>query len=73
MIPDQGTKILPQLESPVLQHKILSAETAAAAAKSLQSCPTLCDPRDGIPPGSPVPGVLQARMLEWVAVSFSNA
>ena len=46
---------------------------AAAAAKSLQSCPTLCDPIDGSPPGSPVPGILQARTLEWVAVSFSNA
>ena len=43
-----------------------------AAAKSLQSCPTLCDPRDGSPPGSPVPGILQARTLEWVAISFSN-
>ena len=43
------------------------------AAKSLQSCPTLCDPRDGSPPGSPVPGTLQARTLEWVAISFSNA
>ena len=42
-------------------------------AKSLQSCPTLCDPRDGSPQGSPVPGILQARILEWVAVSFSNA
>ena len=47
--------------------------SAAAAAKSLQSCPTLCDPRDGSPPGSPVPGILQARTLEWVAISFSNA
>ena len=45
----------------------------AAAAKSLQSCPTLWDPRDGSPPGSPVPGILQARTLEWVAISFSNA
>ena len=45
----------------------------AAAAKSLQSCPTLCDPMDGSPPGSPVPGILQARTLEWVAISFSNA
>ena len=45
---------------------------AAAAAKSLQSCPTLCDPIDGSPPGSPVPGILQARTLEWVAISFSN-
>ena len=44
-----------------------------AAAKSLQSCPTLCDPRDSSPPGSPVPGILQARTLEWVAISFSNA
>ena len=43
---------------------------AAAAAKSLQSCPTLCDPIDGSPPGSPVPGILQARTLEWVAVFF---
>ena len=45
---------------------------AAAAAKSLQSCPTLCDPIDG-PPGSPIPGILQARTLEWLAISFSNA
>ena len=44
-----------------------------SAAKSLQSCPTLCDPIDGSPPGSPVPGILQARMLEWVAIFFSNA
>ena len=46
---------------------------AAAAAKSLQSCPTLCDPIDGSPPGFPIPGFLQARTLEWVAISFSNA
>ena len=46
---------------------------AAAAAKALQSCPTLCDPRDGSPPGFLVPGILQARTLEWVAISFSNA
>ena len=46
---------------------------SAAAAKSLQSCPTLCDPIDSSPPGSPVPGILQARTLEWVAISFSNA
>ena len=46
---------------------------AAAAAKSLQSCQTLCDPIDGSPPGSPVPGILQARTLEWVAIAFSNA
>ena len=48
-------------------------ETATAAAKSPQSCPTLCDPIDGSPPGSSVPGILQARTLEWVAISFSNA
>ena len=46
---------------------------AAAAATLLQSCPTLCDPIDGSPPGSPFPGILQARTLEWVAISFSNA
>ena len=45
---------------------------AAAAAKSLQSCPSLCDPIDGSPPGSPVPGILQARTLEWAAISFSK-
>ena len=45
---------------------------ATAAAKSLQSCPTLCDPIDGSPPGSPVPGILQAKTLEWVAISFSS-
>ena len=48
-------------------------EFIAAAAKSFQSSPTLCDPRDGSPPGSPVPGILQARILEWIAISFSNA
>ena len=46
---------------------------ATAIAKSLQSCPTLCDPRDSSPPGFPVPGILQARTLEWVAIPFSNA
>ena len=46
---------------------------AATAAKLLQSCPTLCDPIDGSPPGSPVPGILQARTVEWVAISFSSA
>ena len=51
----------------------MPAAAAAAAAKSLQSCPTLCDPIDGSPPGSPVPGILQARTLEWAAISFSNA
>ena len=76
-LPDPGIK----LASPALAGGFFATEppgkttqaTAAAAAKSLQSCPTLCEPRDGSPPGSPVPGVLQARTLEWVAISFSNA
>ena len=55
------------------RHGDVSMLSAAAAAKSLQSCPALCDPIDGSPPGSPVPGILQARTLEWVAISFSNA
>ena len=50
-----------------------SEEELTATAKSLQSCLTLCDPIDGSPPGSPVPGILQARTLEWVAISLSNA
>ena len=49
-----------------------SDSAAAAAAKLLLSCPTLCDPRDSSPPGSPIPGILQARTLEWVAIAFSN-
>ena len=55
------------------EGKILRSFSAAAAAKSLQSCLTLCDRIDGSPPGSPVPGILQARTLEWGAISFSNA
>ena len=56
------------------EHTHTHTDTApAAAAKLLQSCLTLCDPIDGRPPGSPVPGILQARTLEWVAISFSNA
>ena len=51
----------------------LATMHTAAAAKSLQSCPTLCSPIDGSPPGSPIPGILQARTLEWVAISFSSA
>ena len=70
-----------ELGSPVLQTDSLPAElpgkpnaiTAAAAAKLLQSCLTLCDPIDGSPTGSPVPGILQARTLEWVAISFSKS
>ena len=55
-------------------YKVYTAwSAAAAAAKSLQSCLTLCDPTEGSPPGFPVPGILQARILEWVAISFSNA
>jgi len=50
-----------------------NSAAAVAAAKSLKSCPTLCDPIDGSPSGSPVPGILQTRTLEWVAISFSNA
>ena len=61
------TKLLLELE------QFNGNTTAAAAAKSLQSCPTLCDPIDGSPPGSPVPGILQVRTLECVAISFSNA
>ena len=56
-----------------LLHFYLCCHIAAAAAKPLQSCPTLCDPTDGSPPGSPDSGILQVRTLEWVAISFSNA
>ena len=62
---------LPQ--DPAIPLLSIYLKNAAAAAKSLQSCPTLCDPIDGSPPVSPVPGILQARTLEWVAISFSNA
>ena len=62
------------VESPQYLYEVVYWFTAAAAAaKSLQSCPTLCDPIDGSPSGSPVPGILQARTLAWVAISFSNA
>ena len=54
-------------------YKYMYISYIYTAAKSLQSCPTLCDPIDGSPPGSPIPGILQARTLEWVAISFSNA
>ena len=54
-------------------RKMVTITLYAAASKSLKLCPTLCDPIDGSPPGSPVPGILQARTLEWVAISFSNA
>jgi len=74
IFPDQGLNpclLHWQVDSFSLSHQ--TSPCAAAAAKSLQSCPTLCDPIDGSPPGSPVPGILQARTLEWVAISFSNA
>ena len=67
----QGLFLLPASPSPLPPTP--AAAAAAAAAKSLQSCPTLCNPIDGSPLGSSVPGILQARMLEWVAISFSNA
>ena len=72
-------KLEPIIQSEVSQkEKKISSIKAyinvyAAAVKSLQLCPTLCDPIDGSPPGSPVPGILQARTLKWVAISFSNA
>ena len=79
-LPDPGIKPV-SLKSPALAGGFFTTSAtweahiynAATAAKSLQSCPTLCDPIDGSPPGSPVPGILQARALEWVAISFSNA
>ena len=61
------------LPGPEMEPESPTLAAAAAAAKSLQSCPTLGDPIDGSPPGSPVPGILQAKTLEWVAISFSNA
>ena len=57
----------------LVNSRLLIVKFAAAAAKLLQSCLTLCDPIDGSPPGSSIPGILQARILEWVAISFSNA
>ena len=69
----ESDKTEPLNNSNVLQDHHLVLGATFAAAKSLQSCLTLCDPRDGSPPGSPVPGLLQARTLEWVAISFSNA
>ena len=75
-LPDPGI----EPRSPALQAAVLPSEilyclvaAAAAAAKSLQSGPTQCDPIAGSPPGSPIPGILQARTLEWFAISFSNA
>ena len=66
-------KDTPNLGISTLWGSSLPAVHNYAAAKSLQSCPTLCDPIDSSPAGSPIPGILQARTLEWVAISFSNA
>ena len=87
--PDNHSGVITDLEPDILECKVKWAlrsitmnkasggdgipVAALAAAKSIQSCPTLCDPMDGSPPGSPVPGILQARTLECVAISFSNA
>ena len=72
MVKDRDCKIN-QLDLSQLYHLLTSLSASAAAAKSLQSCPTLCDPIDSSPPGSAVPGILQARTLECVAIAFSNA
>ena len=69
--PHTATKHSPCSPQPEKAH--VQQQRPAAAAKSLQSCPTLCNPIDGSPPGSPVPGILQARILEWVAIPFSSA
>ena len=68
-LPDPGS----EPTSPASAGRFFTAESPAAAAKSLQLWPTLCNPIDSSPPGSPIPGILQARTLEWVAISFSNA
>ena len=70
---NEGSNFSTFSPTPVIFWVFNYSHPAAAAAKSLQSCPTLCDPIDDSPPGSPVPGILQARTLEWVAISFSNA
>ena len=67
-----GSRVGTTWSGPCLVHSRHDVISAAAAAKSLQSCPTLCNPIDGSPPGSPVPGILQARTLEWVAISSSQ-
>ena len=77
--PDNHDCVITDLEPDILECEVkwalesITTNKAAAAAKSLQSCPTRCEPIDGSPPGSPVPGILQARTLEWVAISFFNA
>ena len=70
----QGLRICPPMQEVGVQSLVRELRShMSAAAKSLQLCPTLCGPIDGSPPGSSVPGILQARTLEWVAISFSNA
>ena len=69
----EGLEWVTENKTAFFQGFISYLAATSTAAKSLQSCPTLCDPRDGSPPGSSVPGILQARTLEWVAISFSNA
>ena len=71
----KANRVLPRERTGHSKHPLPThlSNAAAAAAKSLQSCLTLCDPRESSPPGSPVPGILQARTLEWVAISFSTA
>ena len=69
----KGFGIVNKAEIVFLEFSCFFDDPAAAAAKSLQSCLTLCDPIDGSPPGSPIPGILQARTMEWVAISFSKA
>ena len=69
----RSLRLLPSIFPSIRVFSNESSHQVAAAAKSLKSCPTLCDPIDGSPPGSPIPGILQARTLEWVAISFSNA
>ena len=73
--PETFSKLLlvAKLWFPFSHIRSCKAAAAAAAAKSHQSCPTLCDPIDGSLPGSPIPGILQARTLEWVSIAFSNA
>ena len=73
IFPTQGSNLVSFISCGFFTTDATWEAYAAAAAKSLQSCPTLCDLIDGSPPGPPVPGILQARTLEWVAISFSNA
>ena len=73
LLPSPLPAILSLNKQHLLLNKCVEQTTAAAAAKSRQPCSTLCNPMDGSPPGSSIPGILQARTLEWVAISFSSA